>query len=91
MLCRIFHKNNIGPPSANRYAPFLEEEWDDGKAAIPEEDVGDDVMAGDDACVERNGVEAMPVEQVCMTFFFLSSVFPHFCSTQVMLFSIMMR
>ncbi|KAJ0045893.1 hypothetical protein Pint_05951 [Pistacia integerrima] len=63
VLCRIFHKNNIGPPSANRYAPFLEEEWDDGKAAIPGEDVRDDIVAGDDAFVERNGVETMHVEQ----------------------------
>ncbi|XP_018492858.1 NAC domain containing protein 52 isoform X2 [Raphanus sativus] len=36
VLCRIFHKNNIGPPSGNRYAPFMEEEWaGDGVALIP--------------------------------------------------------
>ena len=41
MLCRIFHKNNIGPPSGNRYAPFMEEEWaDDGVTLIPGVDVG---------------------------------------------------
>ncbi|KAJ0244216.1 NAC domain containing protein 52 [Hirschfeldia incana] len=41
VLCRIFHKNNIGPPSGNRYAPFMEEEWaDDGVALIPGVDVG---------------------------------------------------
>jgi len=35
VLCRVFHKNNIGPPSGNRYAPFMEEEWaDDGGAAL---------------------------------------------------------
>ncbi|KAG2243480.1 hypothetical protein Bca52824_094675 [Brassica carinata] len=40
VLCRVFHKNNIGPPSGNRYAPFLEEEWaDDGVALIPGIDV----------------------------------------------------
>ncbi|CAH8389477.1 unnamed protein product [Eruca vesicaria subsp. sativa] len=40
VLCRVFHKNNIGPPSGNRYAPFLEEEWsDDGVAMIPGVDV----------------------------------------------------
>ncbi|KAJ0263733.1 NAC domain containing protein 52 [Hirschfeldia incana] len=40
VLCRVFHKNNIGPPSGNRYAPFLEEEWaDDGIAMIPGVDV----------------------------------------------------
>ncbi|KAL1187829.1 NAC domain containing protein 52 [Cardamine amara subsp. amara] len=40
VLCRVFHKNNIGPPSGNRYAPFMEEEWaDDGRALIPGVDV----------------------------------------------------
>ncbi|XP_044462019.1 NAC domain containing protein 50-like [Mangifera indica] len=64
VLCRIFLKNNIGPPSANRYAPFMEEEWDDGKAAMPGEDVRDDFVAVDYACDERNDVEPMHVEQV---------------------------
>ncbi|KAL1187832.1 NAC domain containing protein 52 [Cardamine amara subsp. amara] len=40
VLCRVFHKNNIGPPSGNRYAPFMEEEWaDDAVALIPGVDV----------------------------------------------------
>ncbi|XP_023641095.1 NAC domain containing protein 52 isoform X1 [Capsella rubella] len=40
VLCRVFHKNNIGPPSGNRYAPFMEEEWaDDVGALIPGVDV----------------------------------------------------
>ncbi|CAN8269497.1 unnamed protein product [Cochlearia groenlandica] len=34
VLCRVFHKNNIGPPSGNRYAPFMEEEWADDKGAM---------------------------------------------------------
>ncbi|XP_010484822.1 PREDICTED: NAC domain-containing protein 13-like [Camelina sativa] len=34
VLCRVFHKNNIGPPSGNRYAPFMEEEWADGGGAL---------------------------------------------------------
>ncbi|CAN6921621.1 NAC domain containing protein 52-like [Brassica napus] len=34
VLCRIFHKNNIGPPSGNRYAPFMEEEWSDDRVAL---------------------------------------------------------
>ncbi|KAI4302310.1 hypothetical protein MLD38_038071 [Melastoma candidum] len=28
VLCRIFYKANLGPPTGNRYAPFVEEEWD---------------------------------------------------------------
>lgn len=63
VLCRVFHKNNIGPPSGNRYAPFIEEEWDDGKVTFPGEDAGDDLIAGDDAYVERNGVETMNNEK----------------------------
>ncbi|KAI9156207.1 hypothetical protein LWI28_002207 [Acer negundo] len=63
VLCRVFHKNNIGPPSGNRYAPFIEEEWDDDMATFPGEDAGDDQVAGDDAYVERNSIEAMNVEK----------------------------
>ncbi|XP_010552947.1 PREDICTED: NAC domain-containing protein 78-like isoform X3 [Tarenaya hassleriana] len=55
VLCRVFHKNNIGPPSGNRYAPFLEEEWDNGgngMALILGEDVrvmGESVPVLEDA------------------------------------------
>ncbi|KAM7265568.1 hypothetical protein ACFE04_003251 [Oxalis oulophora] len=46
VLCRIFHKNNIGPPSGNRYAPFVEEEWDDGPTTVvPGLDAMDEAMA----------------------------------------------
>ena len=76
MLCRVFHKNNIGPPSGNRYAPFIEAEWDDGSAAlIPGLDAGDDVVAGNDvvaaenAVIESNSVQKIAFEQVCALFF----------------------
>ena len=81
MLCRVFHKNNIGPPNGNRYAPFVEAEWDDGSAAlIPGVEAGDDVVAGNDAIagndvaaaenavIESNGVQRMGFEQVCALF-----------------------
>src|ERR1044072_3779042 len=35
VLCRVFHKNNIGPPNGQRYAPFIEEEWDDEMGMVP--------------------------------------------------------
>lgn len=35
VLCRVFHKNNIGPPNGQRYAPFVEEEWNDESGMIP--------------------------------------------------------
>ncbi|KAG8645297.1 NAC domain containing protein 50 isoform X2 [Manihot esculenta] len=57
VLCRVFHKNNIGPPNGNRYAPFIEEEWDDGVTAlVPGEDAVDDVPVHD-TCTEINRVE----------------------------------
>ncbi|XP_039024781.1 NAC domain containing protein 50-like [Hibiscus syriacus] len=34
VLCRVIHKNNIGPPNGNRYAPFIEAEWDDDSAIL---------------------------------------------------------
>ncbi|KAF2318459.1 hypothetical protein GH714_007878 [Hevea brasiliensis] len=57
VLCRVFHKNNIGPPNGNRYAPFIEEEWDDGETAlVPGEDAVDELPAHD-ACAKMNRVE----------------------------------
>ncbi|MBA0808882.1 hypothetical protein Gohar_024585, partial [Gossypium harknessii] len=54
----VIHKNNIGPPNGNRYAPFIEAEWDDGSAAlVPGLDNEDDVAAGNDS-IARNDVAA---------------------------------
>lgn len=47
MLCRVFHKSNMGPPIGHRYAPFVEEEWDDEDAVLPGEVVGEDIAATD--------------------------------------------
>ncbi|KAB2033268.1 hypothetical protein ES319_D04G006400v1 [Gossypium barbadense] len=64
VLCRVFHKNNIGPPNGNRYAPFIEAEWDDGSAAlVPGIDIGDDSVASEKALVESNGVQRSGFEQ----------------------------
>ncbi|CAN1287767.1 NAC domain containing protein 50 [Linum perenne] len=61
VLCRVFHKNNIGPPSGNRYAPFLEEEWDDSRAVlVPGEDAADEVVA----CNEMNHIQQ---DKYCIT------------------------
>ncbi|KAM0039296.1 putative transcription factor NAM family [Helianthus debilis subsp. tardiflorus] len=43
VLCRIFEKRGLGPPTKDRYAPFLEEEWEDDKTLLvpggePDED-----------------------------------------------------
>jgi hypothetical protein len=57
VLCRIFHKNDIGPPSGNRYAPFIEEEWDVGHTTVVP---GlDDVAPGDDMDNSRSNIEQM--------------------------------
>lgn len=55
MLCRVFHKNNIGPPSGQRYAPFIEEEWDDDKSGIvPGIVTGNVVVTDREACCGGN-------------------------------------
>lgn len=70
VLCRVFHKNNIGPPTGNRYAPFIEEEWDDhGAALIPGEDAADEVVVTYDT-----GGEMHRTEQVCA----FSSMLKHY-------------
>ncbi|CAN1238552.1 NAC domain containing protein 52, partial [Linum grandiflorum] len=61
VLCRVFHKNNIGPPSGNRYAPFLEEEWDDSRPVlVPGGDAADEAVA----CNEMNHTEQ---DKYCIT------------------------
>lgn len=82
MVCRIFHKNNIGPPNGNRYAPFVEAEWDDGSIPLVlGVDTGDDDVAGNDvattenAAVENNADQMIGSEQVCALFFFSATAF----------------
>ncbi|PPD86147.1 hypothetical protein GOBAR_DD16906 [Gossypium barbadense] len=58
-------QNNIGPPNGNRYAPFIEAEWDDGSAAlVPGIDIGDDSVASEKALVESNGVQRSVLSRV---------------------------
>ncbi|KAG6391501.1 hypothetical protein SASPL_149257 [Salvia splendens] len=53
VLCRIFQKSGLGPPNGDRYAPFVEEEWDeDAVVVVPGGDTEDDVANGDEARVE---------------------------------------
>ncbi|KAH6763530.1 hypothetical protein C2S52_020963 [Perilla frutescens var. hirtella] len=49
VLCRIFQKSGLGPPNGDRYAPFIEEEWDeDAPLVIPGGDAEDDTVNGDE-------------------------------------------
>ncbi|CAL5343285.1 unnamed protein product [Camellia sinensis] len=58
VLCRIFQKSGLGPPNGDRYAPFIEEEWDnDVSMVVPGEEAGDEMVNGDDADVEGNKLE----------------------------------
>ncbi|KAG6389777.1 hypothetical protein SASPL_151251 [Salvia splendens] len=53
VLCRIFQKSGLGPPNGDRYAPFVEEEWDeDAVVVVPGGDTEDEVVNGDEARVE---------------------------------------
>ncbi|KAK6228307.1 hypothetical protein SCA6_000647 [Theobroma cacao] len=86
VLCRVFHKNNIGPPNGNRYAPFVEAEWDDGSAAlIPGVDAVDDVVAandavaGNDLAAAENGVQRIDFEQLWLKECERSDMLPSVC------------
>ncbi|XP_009780872.1 NAC domain containing protein 50-like [Nicotiana tabacum] len=58
VLCRIFQKSGLGPPNGDRYAPFIEEEWDDDTALlVPGGETEDDVANGDEARVEGNDLD----------------------------------
>ncbi|XP_009796718.1 NAC domain containing protein 50 [Nicotiana tabacum] len=57
VLCRIFQKSGLGPPNGDRYAPFVEEEWDDDVAMIPGGEAEDDMANGDEARVEGNDLD----------------------------------
>ncbi|KAL3731989.1 hypothetical protein ACJRO7_028782 [Eucalyptus globulus] len=62
VLCRIFHKANLGPPTGHRYAPFVEEEWDGKDNVVPS------VETREEAVPQQNGMlQEMPshVPPVC--------------------------
>nr|UBT01691.1 NAC transcription factor 87 [Litchi chinensis] len=51
-LARYLRVNNIGPMSENQYAPFIQEEWGDGKETFPGEAAGDDLVVDNHAYIE---------------------------------------
>ncbi|KAF1860556.1 hypothetical protein Lal_00021600 [Lupinus albus] len=55
VLCRVFHKNNIGPPNGQRYAPFVEEEWDDESGLVPGEESAEPISVVKQPSVNDNG------------------------------------
>ncbi|XP_020222543.1 NAC domain containing protein 50 isoform X1 [Cajanus cajan] len=63
VLCRVFHKNNIGPPNGQRYAPFIEEEWDDAAGMVPGVEPVDNGYVAHQPRVEGNGVLCTEVVQ----------------------------
>ncbi|XP_024978954.1 NAC domain containing protein 52-like [Cynara cardunculus var. scolymus] len=55
VLCRIFQKSGLGPPNGDRYAPFIEEEWDDDATLmVPGGETEDDMTTGDEAQAQGN-------------------------------------
>ncbi|CAH1438065.1 unnamed protein product [Lactuca virosa] len=58
VLCRIFQKSGLGPPNGDRYAPFIEEEWDDDDAAlfVPGGETEDDLTRGDETLPQGNDI-----------------------------------
>lgn len=62
VLCRIFQKSGLGPPNGDRYAPFIEEEWDDDTALmVPGGEAEDDVGNGDEAQVEGHDLDQVHI------------------------------
>ncbi|CAN4114300.1 unnamed protein product [Withania somnifera] len=62
VLCRIFQKSGLGPPNGDRYAPFIEEEWDDDTALlVPGEEADDDVPNGDEARLAGNDIDQLTI------------------------------
>ncbi|MCD7451308.1 hypothetical protein HAX54_010927 [Datura stramonium] len=58
VLCRIFQKSGLGPPNGDRYAPFIDEEWDDDTTLlVPGGEAEDDAANGDEARVEGNDLD----------------------------------
>ncbi|XP_051130849.1 NAC domain containing protein 50-like isoform X2 [Andrographis paniculata] len=58
VLCRIFQKSGLGPPNGDRYAPFVEEEWDeDASVVVPGGDAEDDGAVGVETRVECNDLD----------------------------------
>ncbi|KAL0403614.1 UNVERIFIED_CONTAM: NAC domain containing protein 50 [Sesamum radiatum] len=54
----VSQKSGLGPPNGDRYAPFIEEEWDEDAAlVVPGGDAEDDVVHGDEARVECNDLD----------------------------------
>ncbi|XP_076900724.1 NAC domain containing protein 50-like, partial [Bidens hawaiensis] len=67
VLCRIFQKSGLGPPNGDRYAPFLEEEWqDDGAHFVPGGAAEDDVATnGDGTRSDIVQIDAQTIPFVC--------------------------
>lgn len=70
MLCRIFEKSGLGPPNGDRYAPFIEEEWEDDAALlVPGGEAEEELANGDDV-----RIGASDFEKVCFSFSYMYSV-----------------
>lgn len=72
VLCRIFQKSGLGPPNGDRYAPFVEEEWDeDAPVVVPGGDAEDDVANGDEVRVDRTDLDQVFYLIFCFILFCL--------------------
>nr|AFP93563.1 NAC [Cestrum nocturnum] len=64
VLCRIFQKSGLGPPNGDRYAPFIEGEWDDDTALlVPGGEAEDDVANAAEARVEGHKLDQDAVQK----------------------------
>ncbi|KAI3705515.1 hypothetical protein L1987_75754 [Smallanthus sonchifolius] len=66
VLCRIFEKSGLGPPNGDRYAPFLEEEWEEDRAHfVPGGEAEEDMTNGDGTRNDIVQMDAQTIPFVC--------------------------
>nr|XP_043632003.1 NAC domain containing protein 52-like [Erigeron canadensis] len=67
VLCRIFQKSGLGPPNGDRYAPFLEEEWeDDSTLLVPGGETEDDMNPSDETQIPGNDVQEAAANMISL-------------------------
>ncbi|KAK9070257.1 hypothetical protein SSX86_010657 [Deinandra increscens subsp. villosa] len=66
VLCRIFQKTGLGPPTRDRYAPFIAEEWEEDEGVVvPGGEADDDTINGDGTRNDNAKMETQTMDTVC--------------------------
>lgn len=80
MLCRIFQKSGLGPPNGDRYAPFIEEEWEDDAALfVPGGEAEEDVANVSEGRAGGNDIEQVISLSCCIDQYMLTYTSVYMC------------